>query len=83
MEVDDPDDEWEEEESGTEFLEAVRIFMEYSGHDRFVQLEPSDLHCQLCIDDPTMSEEDKNKQWANQTKLRYHQATNVHSPRMT
>ncbi|KAL2070064.1 hypothetical protein VTL71DRAFT_14744 [Oculimacula yallundae] len=80
LDTDDLDDEdMNQEESPLEFLEAVRVFMESLGQVRLVQLDGGDLHCQKCIDDPTMGEEAAQKVWANATKLRYHERSAIHS----
>ena len=82
LDTDDLDEEdINEEESPLEFFEAVRVFMESVGQTRMIELDGEDLHCQKCIDDPTMGEEAARKLWPNATKLRYHQNSAIHSHR--
>jgi hypothetical protein len=66
------------QEDPTEYLEAVRMFMECSLQDRFVERKEDKLICDLCVQDPTMGEEHKTKVWSNATKLLAHKRTKVH-----
>lgn len=69
-----PEEEVEEfEESPLEYADAVEMFMTSLGQVRFALQDPNDLRCQLCIEDPSVADEDKEHDWVNRTRLLQHQ----------